>query len=138
MAQVKCTECGQLFNDDTLNACPKCGCPASECVTIHNETNMDSSNLQTTDTGYKHEKVIQRYATFLFWFIIIINVLGWIVGMIILSSIDEYTKDAVGPVFLLGLLLIPLAILVAYIVRAFFMIYANMSINLHELNMKLK
>ena len=98
---------------------------------------MDSSNLQTTDTGYKHEKVIQRYATFLFWFIIAINVLGWIVGMIILGS-SVYTKDAVGPVFLLGLLLIPLAILVAYIVRAFLTIYANMSINLHELNMKLK
>lgn len=149
MAQVKCTECGQLFNDDTLNACPNCGCPASECVTIHNETNVDSSektseaevtarkDLQTTDTGYEYEKVIQRYATFLFWFIIVINVLGWFVSVIIFSN-SGYTRDMVSSMFLLGLLLIPLAILVAYIVRAFLMIYANMSINLHELNMKLK
>ena len=141
MAQVKCTKCGQLFNDDTLNACPKCGCPASECVSIHNETNVDSSektseaeatvrkDLKTTDTGYEHEKVIQRYATFLFWLIIVINALGWFGMMVVFESRE---------LFLAVFLIIPLAVLVAYIVRAFFMIYANMSINLHELNMKLQ
>lgn len=149
MAQVKCTKCGQLFNDDTLNACPKCGCPASECVSIHNETNVDSSektseaeatvrkDLKTTDTGYEHEKVIQRYATFLFWLIIVIHALWWIGTMVVFGS-SEYTQDMVGRVFLAGLFLLPLTILVAYIIRAFFMIYANMSINLHELNMKLQ
>lgn len=153
MAQVKCTECGQLFNDDMLNACPKCGCSASECVSIHNETNVDSSektseaevtvrkDVQTTDTGYRHEKVIQRYATCLFWGIIIPTVLGGIFLMMILNrilSISEYTKDMIVPLFLLVLVLILIVIIIACIIRAFLMIYVNMSINLHELNMKLQ
>ena len=73
----------------------------------------------------------------LFWLIIVIHVLWWI-GMMVVFGSSEYTQDMVGRVFLAGFLIIPLAILVAYIVRAFFMIYANMSINLHELNMKLQ
>ena len=140
MAQVKCTECGQLFNDDTLNACPNCGYPASECVTIHNETNMDSSNLQTTDTGYKHEKVIQRYAMLLFKWTIIGCIIGWFIALIGIATTVSISGD-LGPI-LLFIILSPLGILpiifTAYIVRAFLTIYANMSINLHELNMKLK
>lgn len=30
MTQRKCTECGQIF-DENLNECPNCGCPANEC-----------------------------------------------------------------------------------------------------------
>ena len=33
MAQLKCTECGQIF-DGNLADCPNCGCPASECEVV--------------------------------------------------------------------------------------------------------
>lgn len=33
MEQLKCTECGQVFGR-RMDACPNCGCPASECETI--------------------------------------------------------------------------------------------------------
>lgn len=39
MAKIKCTECGQVF-DQSLTFCPKCGCPASECETV--ETSDES------------------------------------------------------------------------------------------------
>ena len=46
MTQFKCTECGQIF-DGNLNDCPNCGCPASECESLDNnssEANDASSN----------------------------------------------------------------------------------------------
>ena len=43
MGKLKCTECGQIF-DDSLNECPNCACPASECESVvsHNETVEDT------------------------------------------------------------------------------------------------
>jgi len=45
MASIKCSECGQVF-DDTLSACPNCGCPASECAPL--KENNDEMVVQTT------------------------------------------------------------------------------------------
>lgn len=50
MGRIKCTECGQIF-DKTLNECPNCGCPASECENVVEADNIteDSENTCPTD-----------------------------------------------------------------------------------------
>ena len=43
MAQVRCTECNEIF-DGTLIECPNCGCPISECEKVVGvETNTHNS-----------------------------------------------------------------------------------------------
>ena len=41
MSKLKCNECGQIF-DSNQSICPNCGCPASECEKV--EENTTSSN----------------------------------------------------------------------------------------------
>lgn len=59
MGSLKCIECGQIF-DNSLNECPNCGCPASECenlVETDNNTRptnrrdnvMTSNNITVND-----------------------------------------------------------------------------------------
>lgn len=43
MTQRKCTECGQIF-DENLNECPNCGCPASDCSELKVEDNLSKQN----------------------------------------------------------------------------------------------
>lgn len=52
MGKLKCTECGQIF-DDNLNECPNCACPASECegVAVNNE--KAANDLFKTDWANK-------------------------------------------------------------------------------------
>lgn len=45
MTQLKCPECGKEF-DDTKQACPDCGCPASYCSHIKNEEEKSSSEKE--------------------------------------------------------------------------------------------
>lgn len=44
MEHLKCTECGQLFNEG-LNNCPNCGCPASECKAADGNPNDATENM---------------------------------------------------------------------------------------------
>ena len=48
MGKLKCTECGQIF-DDSQNECPNCACPASECEVIasHDEAVEDDGSYKT-------------------------------------------------------------------------------------------
>ena len=156
MAQLKCTECGQIF-DGNLADCPNCGCPASECVqkldsdlegsketdNIEQKRNEDVSdcdtfkkNVKTTDTGYQHEKLLQGYATFLFAILIIVGVVLWLIAMIMASEQGGVGGFIVG-FFGGGIIFLSLRAS-AYIIRAFLMIYANISTNLHEINLKLQ
>lgn len=48
---LKCTECGQIFNDG-LNECPNCGCPASECEKVGN--NHSNVHVGNEDLGNIH------------------------------------------------------------------------------------
>ena len=160
MALIKCSECGQIF-DGNLEDCPNCGCPASEFVSsitqeldsdlggstetdnVEQKQNEDISdydtfkkNAKTTDTGYQHEKLLQGYATFLFAILIIVGVVLWLSAMFMASvqgSVGGYVAGYFGgPILFLSLMAL------AHIIRAFLMIYANISINLHEINMKLR
>ena len=46
MSKRKCSECGKIF-DSKLEACPNCGCPASECEPLDNES------FETNETTIK-------------------------------------------------------------------------------------
>ena len=49
MANLLCLECGYEF-DDTLDACPECGCPASECKKVEiapDKPNPEQATVQT-------------------------------------------------------------------------------------------
>ena len=132
MAQVKCTECNQIF-DDTLNECPNCGCPSSECKPLR--TNTIETNGITTDTGYKYEKQLIYYTNFLYGLTLVVGALMSVLSVISLSS------SGVSGFFaglLLGILIFVLFWVIATISRAFLMILPNISINIHEINMKLK
>lgn len=53
MEQLKCTECGQVFGKN-MDACPNCGCPASECETIAiAEANNDRANSYSPSAPQK-------------------------------------------------------------------------------------
>lgn len=50
MGKLKCTECGQIF-DDTLKECPNCACPASECERI-----VDVQSAQTNQNQQENKR----------------------------------------------------------------------------------
>ena len=160
MALIKCKECGHDVSDKA-EMCPNCGCPASEFVSsiiqeldsdlggstetdnVEQKQNEDISdydtfkkNAKTTDTGYQHEKLLQGYATFLFAILIIVGVVLWLSAMFmayVQGSAGGYVAGFFGgPILFLSLMAL------AHIIRAFLMIYANISTNLHEINMKLR
>lgn len=159
MALIKCNECGHEVSD-RASACPNCGCPASEFVSsitqeldsdlggstetdnVEQKQNEDISdydtfkkNAKTTDTGYQHEKLLQGYATFLFAILIIVGIVLWLSAMIMAAGQWGEGGFIVG-CFGGGILFLSLMAL-AYIIRAILMIYANISTNLHEINIKL-
>ena len=51
MALIKCTECGQVF-ENHLKECPNCGCPANECVIAANH-NIAIEEIAEDDCDYK-------------------------------------------------------------------------------------
>lgn len=161
MAQIKCIECGQIF-DDKLEDCPKCGCPASEKEVLNDtpvseneilkpsQTNehvakgnteyksnrITSNETSTTDTGYLNEKAVAGYADFIFICASIGCILLYIVILVVFgNTTNAKTTMAVG---LVGFIIMAIYIVLFYIAKAFIKIYANISINLHEINMKLK
>ena len=168
MRTLKCTECGQEFSAFGQNACPRCGCPASECLMIensgpHDEEQSPKGNnptetvsqpagipyttprkavFTTTDTGIKHENVIRTLANFVFWFIIVGSILGNIVGLLATTPTLKNSGNAGAVIVAWVLLVMPisigLAIIGAYIVRAWMMLFVNISTNLREINLKTK
>lgn len=150
MAQIKCFDCGQVF-DDKLADCPKCGCPASECEIVtetpvkENVAKGDtedknkrtvSNETRTTDTGYLNEKAVARYADIIFNCAFV----GCILLYIVILLVCGHTTDGVTMLVVALIVSIIMAIYIVelYIAKAFVKIYVNMSINLHEINMKLK
>lgn len=52
MGKLKCTECGQIFNENQ-NECPNCGCPASECEKIAEMESVSSKLIECPSCGTK-------------------------------------------------------------------------------------
>ena len=109
MGKLKCSECGQVF-DSSLNECPNCACPASECEavseTINNQTESsrdmglvhNNFNEQTpyspfsTDyVMFKDPKLLAKYPIgelakkHPFW--------GWLLGPWHLTCKDENSRE---------------------------------------------
>ena len=128
--EIKCKECGQTF-EEGLNECPNCGCPASRDV---------STAAAETELDCKHEKVVQSLASGIYWYLMIE---GWILFILlfILAPIAAVLSENVG-IFLLGLLggglILAAHIIAAKVIRAFLMVYANISINLFKIERKIK
>ena len=88
----------------------------------------------TTDTGYTNEKIITKYANVIFRIIVILGIIGWIIMIVTLVNNASGAGIAIG--VLLGSGALVIYILLADVWRAFIRTFANISINLHELNMK--
>ena len=135
MEQIKCTECGEFY-DDSLNKCPKCGYPKNS-----NQQTVEIENCETIDTGLENERVIQTLADLIYDVIIYT---AWIISIVVefLLLVSTFKEPKNAAIFLFGLIgfgiYIYLSHIFARIVKAFLMVYANISINLHEINMKFK
>ena len=92
MAQMKCSECGQIF-DGNLKECPNCGCPASECENVAEADNATVNGLLKTDWANKvyecgalyWDTLTKRYFQFdgrasrlEYWTFVIINI--WVIA----------------------------------------------------------
>ena len=57
---LKCTECGQVF-DDKLNECPNCACPASECEVVEKrESQQQTENKQKSNSSSSWNRTAHR------------------------------------------------------------------------------
>lgn len=145
MGMQKCSECGFMF-DEKLTECPNCGCPTDESVVpSHIKTEQSrnqnvglsfKSGVETTDTEYKHEEMIKGYASFLFVSWIIAGAILFFSAVIMASMDGDEAGVVIG--FLIGFIFFLACLLSAYVTKALLMVYANISINLHEINLKLQ
>ncbi len=62
MKKLKCSECGHIF-EDSLNDCPNCGCPASECEKIVEAENIVEKSNDTYVTNECRNVVEDRVFT---------------------------------------------------------------------------
>ncbi len=162
MSNLKCADCGQIFND-RLSECPNCGCPVdvnTEHISDSEQVEGNSTQSQqrmeyqqsvnqtsyddgfvTTDTGVENERIIKTYAKVI-WIVAVVFAALAEVGIIVqaIALISQYSQatayaivSVIGGTIVLGLLLLAI-----YVLRAFIMVVHNMSINIHEINMKIK
>lgn len=89
-----------------------------------------SVSVGTTDTGYHHEDVLKKYVDIAFYIGIAIIVLLFIFQVYNARGSFEMVLGALVINVLYGLLL--------YVFRSFVYVFRNISINLHEMNMKMK
>jgi len=137
MKELRCSKCGKLF-DDTHMSCPNCGNPADKNIST------EKSNVSTTDTGYQHELTIKRYADVV---LTILQVMAVMIAVgITLSSVWMMINglrsgmiEGVGFSLLIiafGLLIAWSVYIIGLLTRSFLYVYINISINIHEINMK--
>jgi len=161
MAMIKCSECGQMVSDQA-RICGNCGAPVvvqrdadqtiMEAIPVQEpqprpqpqaapqqpqyrpqpqyQTQVNQG-FQTTDTGYSHERAIKIYANICFWIYTVFVVLAAIGGVVVTAKQDNIVIGIAG-----ALILAPILIMLAYVFKAMLVVYSNISINLHELNMK--
>jgi uncharacterized membrane protein len=135
MNDLKCPKCGKVF-DDALSCCPNCGCTANE------SSSSDKSNVSTTDTGYYHEETIRHYGDVVQSLSkVIAGIIAFITVILFLFSLFSGAGEVIG----IGLLILAFGLLTAWCIfaggvltKAFLYVYANISINIHEINMKTK
>ena len=140
MAQIKCTECGQLMPEG-VNRCPNCGCPvenapaeqkataqpAQETPEVEQQRTDTVYVFPTTDTGTKYEDTIKTYTDVIWW----LNVV--VVAFLVICTFAYNLMYFPVFVFVGALYL-----LILYVMLAFIRVFRNISINLREINLKTK
>lgn len=102
----------------------------NERINSQEEPNSTSTpTVKTTDTGYHHEDVLKKYVDIVFY-------VG--LGIIILLFIVQASHTPSFEMLLGSLLIYVLYGLLLYVFRSFVYVFRNISINLHEMNMKMK
>ena len=108
MAQLKCNECGMVF-DGMLTACPNCGCPASDCVVVreteqHTQSNTNSERSESAfhsaedggDSMRKIYRVLQIWLEANYdWFCSVKRYFSWI----IICSVASLVAPFIIPIF---------------------------------------
>ena len=146
-SQLKCNDCDQIF-DESLGHCPNCGCPASACQKLEEDSesacwqpygnSYGDGSFVTTDTGDKYEKTIKIYAKVVWIVSIVLSVASVVGGLVLMLNTHGVGTEEVFLYLLVSLVGIQLFLLLVYVFRAFIMVIHNISINLHEINMKIK
>lgn len=131
MNDLKCPKCGKVFGDN-LSSCPNCSHPASQCSTL--EENNDSI---TTDTGYKQEDTIMQLADGISVFAKGVAILIAILTLILFIPIARSISESLF-ILIIGTMIAASFWIGGLITKAFLYVYANISINIHEINMKTK
>lgn len=137
---MKCPDCGLEF-DSSQQECPNCGCPANECELL--SISEDEYNGVTTDTGYQQEKTIKSYADAI-WYTSIgaAALLALVTVLLLFSEVLSVVRSSRGGVdfsiIIIGVIMVSSVLAFGIIVKAFLYVYANISINIHEINMKIK
>ena len=152
----KCIDCGHTFADN-LEACPSCGCPADLCPVIvqpmtnaqHQQQNYaqqptgpQNCSYKTTDTGTSSERIIKKLGDVIWWILVIGAGLNALIKLIAMGIAIDHMSDNEVVYALTTILSVVietvLFVMAAYVIRAFFRVIHNISINLHEINMKTK
>ena len=97
----------------------------------------EENGIITTDTGYANEKAVAKYADFIFICTTLACIALYIASIYIVNELGK-DSSTTGKVAFWGVIITAIWIILLYIAKAFIKIYANISINLHELNMKSK
>lgn len=147
MGKLKCNDCDQVF-DESMDHCPNCGCPASDCqhIVVDDETTDQQpyardyveGSFATTDTGVKYEKTIKTYANVIWVLCIVLSVIYGVGVLVLMIQNARYIGGGVLLYLFISLIGIALFLLLVYVFRAFIMVLHNISINVHEINMKIK
>ncbi|MBR3445154.1 MAG: zinc ribbon domain-containing protein [Prevotella sp.] len=131
MAIIKCKHCGEEISDSIIK-CPYCG----ERLNQNVSEPVKEKTFSTTDTGNNNEGILYRYAD-------VILVLSYVLGIFLMIMglsgmiVSNGNSEAIGMSLLIIIYGI-LTIFIGYVVKALIKVFANISINLRELNLKTK
>lgn len=131
MAIIKCKHCGEEISDNIIK-CPYCG----ERLNQNVSEPVKEKTFSTTDTGNNNEGILYRYAD-------VILVLSYVLGIFLMIMglsgmiVSNGNSEAIGMSLLIIIYGI-LMIFIGYVVKALIKVFANISINLRELNLKTK
>ena len=120
---------------DGMAFCTNCGTEIPQIPSSKNAqtTDMEKGSYPTTDTGTTDEKNILHFSELVWKVSLWIGILTIII-FIIVGLQDSY-------LFIMSILyslLTLFTLFMVYVLRAFLRVIHNISINLHEINMKLK
>ena len=137
MKYLKCPKCGEFF-EENLESCPSCGW--SESSSSPKVTMGEKVNVAITDTGTKDEEELKDSAQ-TSWkesknLVMFLVVMLAVIIYILYKEKTDFCSSFV--IVLFGVFAVNLMIWISSITKSVLTVIANISINLHEINMKIK